>query len=137
MTPDQVALVEATVRAVGPRLPEVAAGFYDRLLAGAPRLGRLFGDDPAGQRRAFATELEAICLAVRDHGAFVARVTALGARHRERGVRAADYAAAGPALLGALAEALGPSWTPATAEAWRLAYHLTAEAMAAHPARRP
>jgi hemoglobin-like flavoprotein len=35
----------------------------------------------------------------------------------------------GEALMGALADALGPDWTDEVEEAWRLAYNLTAETM--------
>jgi nitric oxide dioxygenase len=129
MTPDQIALVEATLHEVRPRLDDVAAEFYERLVTADPDVAALFTGDPALQRRKFTTELHTICRAIRDHTAFLAEVRQLGRLHGELGVRSRHYAIAGPALLAALAGALGAAWTPDVAQAWRLAYRLTAETM--------
>ena len=131
MTPDEIALVEATLDEVRPRLDEVAAEFYERLVAADPDVAALFTGDPDLQRTKFITELDTICRAIRDHAAFLAEVRQLGRLHRAVGVRSRHYALAGPALLAALAGALGAAWTPDVAQAWRLAYHLTAETMMA------
>jgi nitric oxide dioxygenase len=129
VTPDQIALVEATLHEVRPRLDEVAADFYERLVAADPDIAALFTGDPALQRSKFTTELDTICRAIRDHTAFLAEVRRLGRLHEDLGVRSRHYALAGPALLAALSGALGAAWTPDVAQAWRLAHHLTAETM--------
>jgi hemoglobin-like flavoprotein len=131
MTPEEIALVEETLAAVRPDMGRVAAAFYDRLFAADPSLRELFTSDPEHQQRTFARELDAIMSSIRDHDRFVAEASELGARHRGYGVRDAHYGRAEEPLLGALAEALGPSWTPSVADAWRQAYHLTVEAMRA------
>jgi nitric oxide dioxygenase len=128
MTPEQISLVEATL-GNGLDLDAVAADFYRRLFAADPATGALFSADPDVQRQKFAAELEAICRSIRRHPDFLASAAALGARHRAEGVEAAHYRAAGPPLLDALAAGLGDRWTPDVADAWRLAYHLTVEAM--------
>jgi len=129
VTPEQISLVEATLEDRTIDVDAVAADFYRRLFAADPAVGALFSADPDVQRQKFATELEVICRAIRRHPHFVAEAAALGARHRDYGVEAAHYRTAGPPLLDALAAALGDRWTPEVAEAWRLAYHLTVEAM--------
>ena len=129
MTPEQIAAVEATLEDDRLDLDTVAADFYQRLFRADPAIAVLFTADPAEQRQKFADELAAIGRAIRRHPDFLAGAGALGARHRQYGVDAAAYRRAGPPLLDALAAALGDRWTPALADAWRLAYHLTVEAM--------
>ena len=108
MTPEQIALVERTLRAAAPVMDTVAADFYDRLFAADPALRELFSGDPAVQRAKFVAELQA-----------------------GYGVRAAHYATVGSALLAAMGAALGEAWTEQVEQAWRLAYNLTAEVMIA------
>lgn len=129
MTPDQINTMETTLTRLAPSLDDVAADFYSRVLAAAPEAGELFTGDLAAQRRKFALELEAIVGAIRNHDAFVARTSRLGRRHVHYGARPAHYEVVGAALLDALAAALGDAWDDGTAEAWRLGYRLTAEAM--------
>jgi hemoglobin-like flavoprotein len=129
MTPEQIAAVEETLADGGLDLDAVAADFYRRLFAAEPGTAALFDADLGAQRRKFADELAAIGRAIRDHPEFLHEAQALGSRHRAYGVHAGHHRAAARPLLEALAAALGDRWTPATAEAWRLAYHLTVEAM--------
>ena len=127
MTPEQIALVEGTVATVDLRV--VAADFYRRLFAADPAVAALFTTDPVVQAEVFGTELAEIVTSIRSLDAFDARVRALGARHREYGVRAGHYGLMGEALLAALDAALGPAWTDELAEAWALAFGLVAETM--------
>ena len=55
----------------------------------------------------------------------------LAKRHVGYGVKAADYAPVGAALLWTLEQGLGEQWTPALAAAWRAAYTLLSEFMIA------
>ena len=98
----------------------------------------MFTTDPGVQRARFAAELDG------DRPfdpvastTFAPTAAALGARHRGYGVRAAHYRLMGEALLAALAAALGDGWTDEVAEAWALAYNLTAETMMMGPWRSP
>jgi hemoglobin-like flavoprotein len=129
MTPEQITLVDRTLASLRAHTGTVAADFYRQLFAAEPSFAALFSGDPAQQRQTFARELDAIVASIRDHEVFRSRAAALGARHRGYGVRAVDYSRARPALLAALATALGPAWTPAVEEAWGLAYNLTVEVM--------
>jgi len=127
MTPGQIALVEETLAAVD--RDALADDFYRRAFATDPGLSTMFTSDPAVQRARFAAELAEIVHSIRTHDAFDARVRALGARHRGYGVRSAHYQLMGEALQAALAAAVGDGWTDEVAEAWALAYNLTAETM--------
>jgi hemoglobin-like flavoprotein len=129
MTPEQITLVDETLASLRARMADVATDFYRRLFAAEPSLEALFTGDPARQRRIFARELEVVVSSIRDHEAFRSHAAALGARHRRYGVHAVDYGRARPALLAALASALGPGWNATVEEAWCLAYNLTAEVM--------
>jgi hemoglobin-like flavoprotein len=129
VTPEQIAAVEQALETDGLDLDTLAADFYRRLFAAEPATAALFGGDLRAQRQKFADELAAIGRAIRRHPEFLAEAQALGTRHDSYGVHAAHYRAAAQPLLDALAAALGDRWTPAMAEAWRLAYHLTVEAM--------
>lgn len=127
MTPDQIALVEDTLAAVD--MDALAEDFYRRAFASDPALATMFTTDPAVQRARFSAELAEIMRSIRSLDAFDTRVRALGARHRGYGVRSAHYRLMGEALMAALAAALGDRWTDEAAEAWVLAYNLTAETM--------
>ena len=127
MTPGQIAAVEESLVSVD--LDQLTADFYRRAFAEDPALSEMFTSDPAVQRARFAAELDEIVHSMRSMDEFEPEVRALGARHRTYGVRAAHYRLMGRALLGALAAALGPQWTPDVSEAWSLAYNLTAETM--------
>jgi len=137
MTPEQLFLVESSVAALGPVLDDVVAAFYDRLFELAPDTRVMFGDDLGVQRGKFAAELAFIMTTIRRHETFVTTASDLGRRHGELGVHAEQFRTVGVALLDAIAGALGPAWTPALSDAWRLAYRLTAEMMMAGIARPP
>lgn len=131
MNPKQIILVEWTVRRTRTQRAAIAADFYDRLFAAHPELHAMFPADTDEQAEKFAAELDAIVGAMRHSPTLVTRASLLGARHDRYGVTPSHYAAAGAALLGALAAALGPAWTPTVEEAWRCAFDLVAEEMMA------
>ncbi len=131
MTPEQIALVQATLDDLGPQVDEVVQHFYDRLFSADPAVAALFSTDPAVQRRKFEVELRQIIRAISGFDAFVSRAHELGRRHAGYGVRARHYRLVGDSLLGALGDVLAERFSPEAAEAWRLAYDLIAEAMMA------
>lgn len=127
VTPDQIALVEATLAALD--LEALAADFYRLAFAAEPALLAMFVTDPVAQRDRFAIELEEIVASIKSIDEFSPRVQALGVRHGHYGVRSVHYQVMGEALLASLASALGGRWTAEVEQAWRLAYNLTAETM--------
>jgi hemoglobin-like flavoprotein len=129
MTPEQIELVESTLRSLD--LAALSADFYQRAFALEPALTEMFTTDPAVQQARFATELEEIVCSIRSLDTFAAEARALGARHRGYGVRATHYRLMGQALQDSLRAALGDRWTPEAEEAWAMAYNLMAETMLA------
>src|SRR6478735_7690894 len=105
MTPSQIALVEDTLASVD--LARLTAAFYQRAFAGDPALSTMFTSDPVVQRERFAAELAEIVRSIRSLDTFASTARALGARHRDYGVRATHYRLMGTALLDSLAAALG------------------------------
>src|SRR3954453_271505 len=127
MTPEQIQAVEDSLSSLD--VEALAAEFYRRAFEQAPEVTAMFSTDPQLQRQRFAAELTEIIRSIRSLDSFQVNTRALGARHRDYGVRAGHYALMGDALIGALAGASGDSWTADLAAAWRVAYNLTAESM--------
>ena len=129
MTPEQITLVQTSYQRVGPRLPDLASRFYIELFRRNPALRPLFTSDPAEQEVRFARKLTELVEAIPSLDELLAQTQALGARHVDYGVRAADYPTVGAALLDALAAMLGDDFDPETRQAWVVAYNLMAETM--------
>src|SRR4051794_23785154 len=111
MTPEQIALVQQSMTRVTNCSAEMTQAFYDALFRAAPDARPLFPADLTAQRGKFLSELRAIVQAISDLPAFAGRATALGALHRDHGVRSSHYAAGGAALLEALTVVLAEEWT--------------------------
>ena len=130
--------MQTSYQRVGPRLPDMAARFYQELFRRDPALRSLFTIDLAEQQVRFARKLTELVEAMPRLDELLAHTRALGARHVGYGVRAADYQTVGAALFDALAAVLGDGFDPETRQAWVLAYNLMAETMldgaaSAHP----
>jgi hemoglobin-like flavoprotein len=129
MTPEQLALVEATVPMVEADAESFATSFYERLFELAPATRQLFPGDMATQHRKLAQGFSFLVEAVRDVPAFVDEARELGARHHRLGVRPDHYELVEEALLSALGERLGPAWDRTVRQAWQRLYRLVAETM--------
>jgi methyl-accepting chemotaxis protein len=129
MTPEQITLVQTSYQRLGPRLPDMAARFYQELFRRNPALRSLFTIDLAEQQVRFARKLTELVEAMPRLDELLAHTRALGARHVGYGVRAADYQTVGAALVDALAAVLGDGFDSETRQAWVLAYNLMAETM--------
>jgi nitric oxide dioxygenase len=125
----QVAVLERSRTALRPVIRAVVADFYRRLFAAQPALEPLFSSDPMVLQAKFVAELDAIVDAARRPDLLAERCRALGIRHVRYGAAAEHYEPVGKALLEAMEAALGPRWTPETADAWRIAYALLTELM--------
>ena len=137
MTPEQVALVSTSYRALGADTGPMADGFYRRLFDADPSARDLFDTSPDQMALKFAVELAALVDGISSFTDFAARAAELGARHSVYGVRARQYAAAREALISSLADSLGTRWNDELDAAWRSAYDLTAELMMAGSAGAP
>ena len=136
MLPEQIALVRDSFARLAPDGDAVASAFYERLFALDPALRPLFAGDLAEQGRKLMAMLALVVRGLDRLDALLPAVEALGRRHAAYGVRDADYATVGAALLATLEAGLGADFTPATRDAWTAAYDALAGAMraAARPA---
>lgn len=131
MQPDQIALVKSSFESVKPIAVPAAALFYERLFAIAPQVKPLFRGDMAAQGEKLMATLAVVVNGLDRLDTVLPAARALAKRHVGYGVKPADYAAVGEALLWTLARGLGAAWTPATAEAWKAAYGLLSAFMIA------
>ena len=131
MTPEQIALVQASFAQVVPIADTAAALFYRRLFELDPALRLLFPSDLTEQGRKLMTMLRVVVTGLSRLETIRPAVEALGRRHVAYGVTEAHYATVGAALLWTLAQGLGEAFTAETAAAWGAAYTLLAETMQA------
>jgi hemoglobin-like flavoprotein len=104
-------------------MPEVSAAlFYERLFAMNPRFRPLFKNDMRIQGVKLMTMLAMVVYNLPQPGSVLPAIRDLAVRHVEYGVKLADYAALGEALLWTLEQALGEDFTPAVREAWTICY---------------
>jgi len=128
MTPEQIALVQSSMAALGDG-DDVVRRFYDRLFELAPDSRDLFPDDLESLRVSFLATLTELVGSLDELPDFALQTRALGARHRGYGVGAAHYQYVRTALLETLAASLGDDFTDEHDAAWRQAYDLMAEVM--------
>jgi hemoglobin-like flavoprotein len=122
MTPQQVSLVQTSFAKVAPISEKAAALFYGWLFEIAPEVRPLFRRDIAEQGRMLMAALTAVVNGLSNLEAVLPAANALAKRHVAYGVKAADYAPVGVALVWTLEQGLGAEWTPQLAGAWAAAY---------------
>ena len=131
MTPRQKLLVQETFAKVAPIADQAAALFYGRLFETAPALKALFKADMEAQGRKLM-QMIGYCVGNLDAlDQLVPAVKELGRKHVTYGVRDADYATVGAALLWTLEQGLGPAFTSEVKEAWTDVYQTLASTMLA------
>lgn len=108
----------------------IASAFYERLFEIDPSVSTLFArTNMADQRTKVVAMLSEIVANLDDLDDLIPTVGALGRRHRDYGVRDADYDRVREALLGAIGGALGARFTREVRSAWEEAYTLMASVM--------
>ena len=131
MTPETIALVQASFERVLPIADAVADLFYDRLFALDPSLRALVPADLREQKRKLLGMLAFAVGALDRPAALLPAVERLGARHVGYGVRPEHYATVGQALLWTLEAGLGGAFTPEVRAAWAAVYDSLATTMQA------
>jgi hemoglobin-like flavoprotein len=131
MTPEQVDLVQSSFIKVVPIAETAAALFYKRLFEIEPQTKTLFHVDMAEQGRKLMTTLGVVVNGLDHLDAILPAAKTLAVRHVGYGVKAADYAPVGEALIWTLAKGLGPDFTPDVRSAWATAYAALSGAMIA------
>lgn len=129
MTPQQIALVQASFVKVVPIAGTAADLFYARLFDIAPDVRRMFPDDMALQKKKLMVMLGTAVNGLSRLDALLPAVHALGERHAGYDVQAGHFEPVGQALLWTLKQGLGEEFTPAVEEAWATAYDVLSGAM--------
>ncbi len=129
VSPAQKQMVQETFALVEPIAEEAAAIFYDRLFDIAPPMRELFKGDLAEQKRKLMATIKVAVAGLDDPERLVPVVQDLGRRHKDYGVKDADYGTVGDALLWTLEQGLGPAFTPDVRAAWTAVYMLLAGVM--------
>ena len=129
MTPQQVTLVQNSWEQVMP-IQDTAAGlFYQRLFETDPSLKDLFKGDMQVQGRKLMSMITVAVRNLQRLSEIVPAVRDLGRRHVGYGVKPADYATVGAALLWTLEQGLGDAFTPELKAAWTEVYGVLASTM--------
>src|SRR5262252_3970260 len=131
MTQDQVKAIQDSFLKVKPISEQAAELFYGRLFEIAPAVRPLFRGDMKEQGRMLMAVLAIVVHGLGNLESILPVARALAKRHVGYGVKAADYAPVGAALLWTLERGLGEQWTPDLAAAWQAAYTLLFEFMIA------
>lgn len=138
MKPESEQLIRETWKQLEPVSDSLVAAFYERLFSSNPAAAALFANtNMTEQRRKFSAMLAEIVRAISDPDVLIREVAASGRRHVHYGVKDRDYDDVGAALVWAIGETLGPSFTPEVNSAWREAYALLSAVMRRAAAREP
>jgi len=131
MTPKQIDLVQQSWKKIVPIADQAAALFYERLFELDCSLEALFKGDIKSQGRKLTSMINTAVVNLANLGAIVPAVQDLGRRHIGYGVKDSHYDTVASALLWTLDKGLGEDFTPATREAWTIAYTTLAGVMQA------
>lgn len=130
-----VARLEASHALMREKCGVLADRFYDRLFSARPDLRALFPADMSTQKQRVLTAIHFIVKNLREPEVVQDDLRKLGERHKAYGVRDEHYPPVCRALVEAMADACGPSWTAELQAEWSRAIELVAEAMRAGAAR--
>ena len=136
LTPRQIQRVRESFAIVARTPREAAAAFYARLFELDPSTRSMFPTDLEPQGRKLLGVLALVVGRLDELEALGHEVEALGRRHVGYGVQDDHYATVGEALIGTLAQALGPEFCEDARAGWTKAYVILSERMMA-AAREP
>ncbi|MFF4486673.1 globin domain-containing protein [Streptomyces sp. NPDC001544] len=129
LTAEEIALMRATVAAVGPYAADMTVYFYAVLFTRHPEVRGLFPDNLDTQRDRLLRGLLRIVDLVDDPENLIRFCGRLGRDHRKFGTLDGHYPAVGECLLASLARFAGPAWSPETTAAWTHGYGIVAQVM--------
>jgi hemoglobin-like flavoprotein len=131
MNHEQKLLVQTSFRGLLGISDLVADLFYRRLFLLDPSLKQMFKGDIQQQGEKLISVLRVCVLGLDNVEQLIPTVEALGKRHVGYGVKDEDYDTVATALLWAMQQGLGDSFTPAVSAAWVEVYTLLAGVMKA------
>lgn len=130
MNAERKGLVLDSWQSVAHRHDHIATAFYERLFEIDAHARQLFArTNMVDQRTKVIAMLDDIVRNLDRLDDLIPVLVALGRRHRDYGVVEADYDRVREALLGAIADTIGDSFTRDVRSAWEEAYALTASVM--------
>lgn len=129
MSPEDVERIQESFLRIEPTKDAAGAQLYERLFARDPSLRPLFQRDMGEQGERI---METIALTVRQlDNPYALRngLHELGARHRDYGIKQADYDVMRDAFLDMMQDRLGAEFTPQMRDAWSMVFSLVASMM--------
>lgn len=129
MTPEQVRLVQTTFEKIRPVAQETGELFYQKFFEMDPTVRPLFKGDMKQQGLMLMTAIGMAVSNIDRPETIAGNIEALGRRHWNYGVRAADYNTFGAALMWTLEQVLGDAFTQEAREAWGETFALLSENM--------
>lgn len=129
LTAKEARLIRQSFEKAAMNPSETSARFYQRLFALDPSVRGLFHGDMREQGKKLISTLTLIVDSIDQLERLLPMVRELGVRHANYRVEERHYATVGEALIWALAQTVGLSFTAATHAAWQKAYDILAETM--------
>ena len=129
VTPEQILLVQNSMRRIFPIRDTVARLFFSRLFWLDPSLRGVFHVDLEQQGCKLMVALGFLAHGLNDLERNLPLVHQLGQRHAGYGIEPRHYETVGAALLWALAQGQGEDFTDDTRQAWVAAYSLLSSTM--------
>ncbi len=135
MTPESIERIESSFAVLKPHAFDLTELFYAKLFAKHPGVRPLFPEDIKPQSEKLAQTIGVVVGSIRNLGALVPVLHAMGERHVAYGTEPAPYDAVRDTLLEAMAELAGDLWTDDLQADWTAALNLVGETMLAGAAR--
>ncbi|OUV63523.1 MAG: hemin receptor [Gammaproteobacteria bacterium TMED119] len=129
MTPEQITLVQESWAKVVPIKETAAELFYGRLFAEYPEVKPYFKGDMTEQGKLLMQMISTAVNGLENLDALLEPVKALGSRHKDYGVKQADYDKVGASLLWTLEQGLKEDFTEEVKAAWTETYTIVADVM--------
>lgn len=129
ITPEQIAIVKATVPVLQEHGNTITAVFYNHLISENESLRNVFSktsQDTLRQPRALASSVLAYATYIDDLPKLAHAVERIAHKHVSLQVTPAQYDVVGAYLIRAIGEVLGAAATPAIVDAWTVAYGVLA-----------
>ena len=129
MNTAEIDLIKTSWQAVLPIKTQAAELFYGRLFQLDPLLRPLFTGDMTEQGNKLMAMINTVVINLGQLDTLVPAIQDLGKRHTGYGVKNADYAKVGEALIWTLQTGLGDKFTKQTEAAWLQAYTILSQTM--------
>jgi len=125
-----VKLLRETFEALRPHGDAMVGRFYSILFSRHPEISQMFSKtNMEEQRKKFFSTLDELIKHLEEPDKTMADLLILGNHHIDHGVKNEQYPAVCDALVEAMKQSAGTTWTPEVEKAWRDAYAAVADIM--------